>query len=521
MNHVFIYQELFLQKKGLNNNLDHANTHKMASSTTYLKSINNLMLLTDQIRIAIIDDDEDDFFIISDYIKAIGGNKFIVDWYRDYPSALEQIRLKSYHLYFVDYFLGNKTGLDLLREAMNLKFDRPIILLTGFGSRAIDVSAMENGATDYLVKSEINTEKLERCIRYSLERAGFLEQLKAREAKYRNLFEGSKDAVFIADTKLVFKEVNPAAQLLLQSRSGNLVDRNLYDFIEDDIQKARIRDLVKTAGNIDDLEIKLVSDDEEVKTCLLSLYVQQDADQTPIVNGIIHDITNIKKAQLASLQAEKMAANERLIRMLTHEIRNPLNNIILSAEQLISSSEDDDQKDFLNIIQRNSTRINQIITELLNLASPVELEFEKHSLQEILDESLARASDRINLHKISVEKNYPSSPFTILADKNKLAIAFTNIIINAVEAMDTGKGVLRVSLDPVEDSYVLSIRDNGRGIPHEYISRLFDPFFTLKKNGVGLGLTASYSIFQSHKANMQVESNENQGTNFLISFNQH
>src|SRR5215203_4512757 len=88
----------------------------------------------EKIRIAVIDDDEDDFFLISDFIKNIEGREFIVDWFKDYESAIAIIRSRSYHLYFVDYFLGNKTGLDLLEEAAALSFDRPIVLLTGFGS---------------------------------------------------------------------------------------------------------------------------------------------------------------------------------------------------------------------------------------------------------------------------------------------------------------------------------------------------------------------------------------------------
>ncbi len=489
----------------------------MQYSTQSPEAITN-MLNSEKIRIAIIDDDEDDYFLISDFIRDIDGKQFIIDWFKDYESALQDIRSKSHHLYFVDYFLGNKTGLDLLKEAASIKFDRPIVLLTGFGSKAIDVQAMECGATDYLVKSELNTEKLERCIRYSLERTTFLEELKAREMKYRNLFEGSKDAVFIADTDLAFTEVNHSATLLLESRSGILLGRNLYEFIDDDVQKARIRDLVRTAGNIDDLEIKIISDSKDAKTGLLSLYIQRYADQTPVVHGIIHDITNIKKAEMGNLQAEKLSANERLIRMLAHEIRNPLNNIILSVEQLLPDNEKEGEREFLNIIQRNSIRINQIITELLNLASPAELIFEKYSLQEIMDESLARASDRIKLHKIEVEKNYPSSPLIVAADKNKLIIAFTNILINAIEAMEINKGILAVHLDDSDNTYNISIKDNGRGIPKEYLTKLFDPFFTLKKGGMGLGLTASYSIIQSHKANMQVESNVNKGTKFLIRF---
>ncbi|HUR67291.1 MAG TPA: ATP-binding protein [Chitinophagaceae bacterium] len=482
-----------------------------------IKSRTNTMVSPEEIRVVIIDDDEEDYMIINDYINEIEGKNFIVDWCPTYPAALEKIKSNAYHLYFVDYFLGNKTGLDLLKEARSFNFDRPVILLTGFGSRDIDIKAMESGATDYLIKSELSTEKLDRCIRYALERTSFLIELKARENKYRTLFEGSKDAVFIADPELSFKEANQSTYYLLQPKNGNLAGRTLYDYLDDEVQKARIKDLIRSSGNIDDLEIRLQGEDNEEKNCLLSLYVLQDTDHPTVVHGMIHDITSIKKAQLANFQAEKMAANERLIRMLAHEIRNPLNNILLSIEHLLPTQQDEEQKTFLNIIQRNSLRINQIISELLNLANPAEMVFEKHPLQEIIEESLANAADRINLHKIAVEKKFPPSPMIISADKPKLILAFTNILINAVEAMESNNGKLTLVLNAANDVYSICINDNGKGIPKEYLPRLFDPFFTMKKNGVGLGLTASYSIFQSHKADVHVQSN-NEGTSFTINF---
>ncbi|TMI69895.1 MAG: response regulator [Bacteroidetes bacterium] len=157
------------------------------------------MLKGNLIKIAIIDDDEDDFFIIADYIKSIQGANLNVEWLPDYPTAIDQIKARKYNIYFIDYRLGNETGLALLRDAISLGCEEPIVLLTGKGNRSIDIMAMQSGATDYLVKSELSTEKLERCIRYSLERATVLKELKTRENKYRNLFEGAKDAVVIAD----------------------------------------------------------------------------------------------------------------------------------------------------------------------------------------------------------------------------------------------------------------------------------------------------------------------------------
>src|SRR6266513_2758720 len=278
------------------------------------------MLKGNQIRIAVIDDDEDDYFIIKDYIQEIEDGNFVVDWLSDYQSAIDKIKAKSYHLYFVDYRLGNETGLQLLQEAASMQCDRPIVLLTGKGNKAIDIKAMENGATDYLVKSDLNTEKLERCIRYSLDRAASLKELKTRENKYRNLFESSKDAVFIADMGLSFKEMNNASSQLFGINSVKLPKASLYDFIKDESQKKQITELLTKGYNINDFEIQVENHEKEIKSCLLSIIFQEHANGHSVLHGIVHDITNIKKTELANLQAQKLAANERFVRILAHEI---------------------------------------------------------------------------------------------------------------------------------------------------------------------------------------------------------
>lgn len=473
-----------------------------------------------EIKVAIIDDDEDDYFIIADYLKGIEGSKFQVDWCNNYDTARQKIMDRVYDIYFVDYRLGNRTGLELLQETLSDEFDDPIVLLTGKGNKDIDVKAMQSGATDYLIKSELNTEKLERCIRYSLDRSAALKEVKAREGKYRNLFEGSKDAVFIANLDLVLTEVNEAACVLLAAESTDIVQRNFYDFISDSGQRDQLHEYFSRQDNIRDMEVEIENFADDKRSCLLSISLLQNSEGEPLVYGILHDVTSIRQAEIANLQAQKLAANERLMRVLAHEIRNPLNNISLSADQFEMSEDDQDmQQSLVEIIKRNCIRINHIISELLDLTKPPELTFQEHTLQEIVNESIAMNSDRISLHKISVHKHYPEAPLRISANKSKLIIAFTNILINAIEAMETSKGELTVSMGMSGDQCHVSIRDNGKGIPEEYLAKLFEPFFTLKKNGVGLGLASSYSIIQSHRAAMRVESRVNQGTNFIISFN--
>jgi PAS domain S-box-containing protein len=478
------------------------------------------MLTGRQIKVAIIDDDEDDYFIIADSITDIEKNKFVVDWCNNYREAIEKIKSGEYDIYFVDYRLGQHTGLELLQAVAGLELTEPIVLLTGKGNKDIDIRAMQYGATDYLIKSELNGEKLERCIRYSLDRAADLKELKTRESKYRTLFENSNDAVFIANEQLELIEANQAASQLFALDIEDLTGHDLYHFIREESQKEKVRSLAEKKSNISDLEIEINTRNKEVRSCLLSIAFIDNHGAEQLVHGILHDITLMKKAEAANLQAQKLASNERLMRTLAHEIRNPLNNIGLSIDQLSLPDEDPGKhQNLLAIMQRNCVRINHIITELLNLTRPLELAFQKYTLQEILDESIDMTTDRISLQKIMIKKDYPELPLVIAANKSKLVIAFTNIIINAIEAMESGKGELLISLSPsTENVYHVSISDNGKGIPEEYLPKLFEPFFTLKKNGMGLGLATSFFILQSHKAKMHVESQLDKGTNFIINF---
>ncbi len=161
-------------------------------------------------RILIIDDDEDDFFITSEYIRQIEEYELVIDWCYKFSEAVQHLKNNTYDIYFVDYRLGAKTGLDFLREAVNAGVEEPIILLTGKGNKEVDIEAMQMGATDYLIKTDLTVDKLERCIRYSLERTAYLKAFRANEPQYRNIFELSKDAVFYCWKKfLSFKDFNP------------------------------------------------------------------------------------------------------------------------------------------------------------------------------------------------------------------------------------------------------------------------------------------------------------------------
>src|SRR6476469_10696429 len=189
------------------------------------------------IRILIIDDDEDDFFITSEYLKQIQEYHLQIDWCYRYNDAIQHLHERKYDMYFVDYRLGAKTGLDFLKEAVKLGCEEPIVLLTGKGNKDVDIEAMQMGATDYLIKTDLTTDKLERCIRYSLERTAYLKALRANEKKYRNIFELSKDVVFTAEKSLKFRDVNQATSSLLGYEKNELLKLRVSDLIPDETDK--------------------------------------------------------------------------------------------------------------------------------------------------------------------------------------------------------------------------------------------------------------------------------------------
>lgn len=471
----------------------------------------------DLVRILIIDDDHDDFLIISDYLRSIDPHRFEINWCYQYQEAVREIARQAHNVYFVDYRLGAKTGLDLLRDAEALKCEEPIILLTGYGNPQVDKEAMRIGATDYLVKSELTSEKLERCIRYSLERSAAIKALRANEEKYRNIFERSKDAVFITDTELRFKDVNLATQQLLEIDSQTLLEKSLYDLIEDEAIRAKIREGLASAGEVVDLELVLTDESQEKKYFVLTASTQEGTNGDAYVQGILHDITNLKKAERATLYAEKLAAAGRLVRTLAHEVRNPLNNVQMAIEQLDSSHVPEDDKIFLEIIQRNAKRIDNLIGELLDSYRPYEKTFRVTNLRNVLEDTLQLALDRVRLKGIKISAKYPSEPCIIQADEEKLKIAFLNIVVNATEAIPNGNGEVDIVLSEKPEHYIVEIADNGTGIPPEILAKLFEPYFTSKRNGMGLGLASTLNIVQAHGGTIDVESEVNNGSKFIVS----
>jgi PAS domain S-box-containing protein len=157
------------------------------------------------IKVLLVDDDEDDFILTSGVFKEIKGHKFQIDWYKAYQTGLDAMALNQHDICLLDYRLGARNGIDLLRDALEKGCASPIILLTGLGEHTVDVEAMKAGAADYLVKSKLTNDSLERSIRYAMER---------KRATASAAFEQASLAAFGAEVGLALTKSQPLATIL-------------------------------------------------------------------------------------------------------------------------------------------------------------------------------------------------------------------------------------------------------------------------------------------------------------------
>jgi signal transduction histidine kinase len=232
------------------------------------------------------------------------------------------------------------------------------------------------------------------------------------------------------------------------------------------------------------------------------------------------ELANANQELLELRSLERFTSTGRIARVIAHEIRNPLTNIDLSAGHLENDKlGTEDKKAFLDIIARNSRRINELINELLSATKFSDLQYEEIRVNDLLDETLNEAIDRAQLSHVHIKKNYSSDTIWLNVDKSRMEIALLNIIVNAMEAMTGENCLLVLETGEKNGQCIITIRDNGKGMDSETLAKVFDPYFTSKTNGNGLGMTNTQNIILNHKGKIEVVSEEGKGTAFIITLN--
>jgi PAS domain S-box-containing protein len=477
-----------------------------------------------KIKILLVEDDSGDYILFKESLNEIKNSSYSLTWASTYEKGLEIIQKKEHDIYFFDYLLGAKTGLDLISDSFKAGISSPIIILTGLRNQQTDYKAMELGASDYLVKDEMDGEKLERSIRYCIEHSRLIKKVKASETKFRSIFENSQDVMFVTDYSGNIVDVNKSCERLFGYTHAEMLKINAGDLYENKNDRERLKKEIKEAGNYGNYEVVMVDKFGNKKYCLLTVNVQPTEENPASVKntfyqGIIHDMTERKKAEHNVMIAEKLAIAGKIARTLAHEVRNPLTNINLSVEQLEECITDKEHEPYFGIIKRNSKRINDLVTELIENSEVHELNEAAIPIHTVLQNTIDLASDRAKLKNIKIISDFKFQNEKVLADEPKLTIAFLNILINAIEAVKANTGVIKIDSTCNNNKCYVSIEDNGGGIKEEHLAKIFEPYFTSKSTGMGLGLATSQNIINTHNGVIGLQTELHKGTKFNIELN--
>ena len=478
--------------------------------------------MDDTFKILFIDDDEDEFVNIRDIFQEIKTSKYQITWKSSYKDGLEALKTNSFDVCLLDYRLGEHTGLDLLMEAQSLGISCPIILLTGHGDRDLDLQAMQIGASEYLIKSDLNAPLLERTLRYTMKHAMDMEEVHEQKENFQTLLNSTFEGIFVLN-KGIIQEVNFGAGEIFGYNPQEMLHRPFIDFIHASNQ-AEVADKLSTTEKFRMESVGLKKNNDEIFVELSHRLVTLKSHSYTLV--AVKDLTENKNMESQILQQDRMASLGLLASSLAHEIGTPLGIIRSRAEMAVKKTSDNlPLKQDMETIVSQIDRITKLVNSLLHIARTSNSnQASAVSLSKVKDDIINLIKHELDRKSISLETSVPEDIY-VKSESGPLGQVLLNLLINSVHAIDEAKRhetqpAHKISLEAREDDkhvYIV-IKDTGCGISEKNMSQLFKPFFTTKDigQGTGLGLATSYKLIQSWGGRITARSKIGEGTIFEI-----
>lgn len=231
---------------------------------------------------------------------------------------------------------------------------------------------------------------------------------------------------------------------------------------------------------------------------------------------VLKDLSELRRLEFEIRRREKMAAIGNLAAGVAHEIRNPLSSIKGYAAYLGNVFESDSEnRKAADIMVEEVDRINRVISELLEFARPSDLKRSETHMGDLVGHCLDIVAHEAEFAGVSIIRHLDETLPPMMVDPDRMTQVLLNVMINAIQAMDRG-GRLTVRARVMDSAMVLDIEDTGKGIAHDDLAGVFNPYFTRKKNGTGLGLAIAHKIVDNHGGSIQIHSQENVGTTISI-----
>jgi two-component system, NtrC family, sensor histidine kinase AtoS len=340
----------------------------------------------------------------------------------------------------------------------------------------------------------------------------------------RAIYNTMEDGVVILSPELTINSLNPSAELYLGYATEEIAGQQIENVLigSDDLKGSF--QVVKNEQRIDSIgSIKLYRRNGE--SFLANLRIIPIINENLITSIIIlfHDLSDQEEYRLKNQQLEQRATLGEVTASFAHEVRNPINNIFTGLQLLaINLPPDDPNQKNISRLEEDCERLTSLVKSSLIFVRPMEYKPESINLSLLISNLLERWRSRLVKLNIKYQVQADQSIPSIEGDYRALEQVFTNLINNAIEAMESTGGMLSIKIHQVNESeeqphIEVSISDTGPGIPLELREKIFEPFFTTKQHGTGLGLAIVKRIITAHKGSIYVNSILG-GTNFVVQF---
>jgi signal transduction histidine kinase len=231
---------------------------------------------------------------------------------------------------------------------------------------------------------------------------------------------------------------------------------------------------------------------------------------------IMRDTESVRRIGDEIEMSRRLSASGRLTRGVAHEVKNPINAIVLHLQLLrnkLGQQQEPDTRRHMDIIDSEIRRLDRVVQTLVDFTRPRDLHLEEVDLRRMLEDVAQLAAPDAEQHGVTIDLHMPQQRLPIKVDADLMKQAILNVVINGVQAMPHG-GLLTISAAREGQAAVAEVRDQGSGIPQEMRDKIFELYFTTKKDGSGIGLAQTYQILQWHYGSVDFESAEGTGTVF-------
>ena len=490
-----------------------------------------------KVKVLLVEDNPGDVRLLRETLGEVTSIQFELTQVERLDEALEQLDHEHFDVILLDLSLPDVQGFDTFVQVHKQAPGVPIVVLTGFDDETLAVQAVREGAQDYLVKGQIDSNLLVRAMRYAIERqqaeealrhhAEHLEdrvrertaEIQAQYARLEAILRSVTDGIIVIDGKGEILQLNPVAQRWLTQTLSPDDAARLWETMQF---------LARQAEERPEIVLELAGLDLELSAAPV---VGTGIDELGAVVAV-HDVSHLKAL-------DRMKS--RFITNVSHELRTPITTIKLYAELMWRQPEK--WQEYLKVLEQEANNQVQLIEGILQLsridAGRLEIKPQPMPLHKLIETSVASHQSLAQERGLTLEyrlmeplslANHRSDdasakPSVVLADSRQIAHVFNNLIENAIQyTSEGGRVIVSTGREEVDGRAwaIATVADTGIGIPEEELPHIFERFFRgeesrkMQMSGTGLGLTIVKEIMELHGGRVTVESQVDAGSTFTI-----